>query len=1097
MLLHVCFCYNRFQVGEDGKTPYSRTRGKDFDRSMVEFGERVLYQKIKNTIGPNLNQAETRAEEGLFLGVRARSHELFIGTSEGVIRVRTLHRVLPASRWKVPLFESFRGLPWDHEAPALPEPAAEEQLQPQPEQPDAEPSGGKAAPPENINPRDFKILQKDLQKYGYTSGCPGCLAARLKQQAQNHNTNCRNRIKQELLKTDEGRARVEAAAARMLAGPRARAAEPDPQPLGDEDRADQNIPEPGPPAEGRVVGPNGREIVPVVGPNGQELFPGASSDEEGMDVGFLANLAIAQIQIGMKISEVYSPPRVAKLAKQIGMQQGFSIDLREVDPDDGKPWNLSNPQKRAKIEQRVREEKPLLLIGCPPCTAFCTLFASNISRMNPTEVQEKIAEALVHLNFCLKLYQIQIEGNRYFLHEHPWGAWSWKTKGVLALLSNPSVRAVKGHMCTQGMYVSQNDGSNQLAFKPTGWMSNSPFVLEELNKQCTNLKNDPKQYHKHANLQNGHAAEAAVYPEQLCFSILRGMRRQLIELGVCHVGEIGTICEDLDEHKFMQEIQHYTSTFYDNVSGKPLDPKLVTAARAEEIRGINSHKVWTKVPIQEAYDKTGKAPVGTKWVDINKGDETDPNYRCRLVGQEFKGKDTRDDLFAATPPLEAIKVLISMAASQRGAKKNLKKLMFIDISKAYFHAPSRRPVYVKLPAEALEPGELPGTMCGKLNYSLYGTRDAAQNWEEEYTAFLVALGFQKGLSSPCLFRHRDRDVDVVVHGDDFTMLGQDEHLRWLKEKFAAKFKIKVRGILGPDESDDKEISLLNRAVSWNDQGITYEADQRHPEILLKLLNYENVKGVATPGQNEIEKEFEEGDDDPLPPAEASLYRASAARCNFLGLDRPDIQYAAKEISRSMSSPCRKDVKKLHRMARYLKAHPRLVLNFPHQAKPDRIDVYSDTNWAGCLKTRKSTQGGVVMLGQHCLKTWSSTQAIIALSSGEAEYYGVVKATSTGLGCKSLMADLGQNTQLTVHTDAEAAKGIASRMGLGKTRHIQVHYLWVQERIRNGDLELRKVLGTENPADLLTKHLSSPDMLKYLSKFGAEHRDGRASVTPTV
>ena len=138
-----------------------------------------------------------------------------------------------------------------------------------------------------------------------------------------------------------------------------------------------------------------------------------------------------------------------------------------------------------------------------------------------------------------------------------------------------------------------------------------------------------------------------------------------------------------------------------------------------------------------------------------------------------------------------------------------------------------------------------------------------------------------------------------------------------------------------------------------------------------------------------------------------------------------------------------------------------------------------------------------MLGQHCVKTWSSTQAIIALSSGEAEYYGVVKATSTGLGCKSLMADLGQTTQLSVHTDAEAAKGIASRMGLGKTRHIQVHYLWVQERIRNGDLELRKVLGTENPADLLTKHLSSPDMLKYLSKFGAVHQEGRASVTPAI
>ena len=138
-----------------------------------------------------------------------------------------------------------------------------------------------------------------------------------------------------------------------------------------------------------------------------------------------------------------------------------------------------------------------------------------------------------------------------------------------------------------------------------------------------------------------------------------------------------------------------------------------------------------------------------------------------------------------------------------------------------------------------------------------------------------------------------------------------------------------------------------------------------------------------------------------------------------------------------------------------------------------------------------------MLGQHCVKTWSNTQAIIALSSGEAEYYGVVKAASIGLGCRALLKDLDKKTNIIVHTDAEAAKGIASRMGLGKTRHIDVHYLWVQERIRNGDLSLHKVLGTENPADLLTKHLSAPDMLKYLSKFSARYQTGRASVTPEI
>ena len=138
-----------------------------------------------------------------------------------------------------------------------------------------------------------------------------------------------------------------------------------------------------------------------------------------------------------------------------------------------------------------------------------------------------------------------------------------------------------------------------------------------------------------------------------------------------------------------------------------------------------------------------------------------------------------------------------------------------------------------------------------------------------------------------------------------------------------------------------------------------------------------------------------------------------------------------------------------------------------------------------------------MFGQHCIKSWSSAQAIIALSSGEAEYYGVVKAASVGLRCKSMYMDINIPIAVHVHTDAEAAKGIASRTGLGKTRHIAVHYLWVQERVRTGDICLKKVLGNDNPADLLTKHVDSNKIQKYMKTIGLEYRDGRSEATPTI
>ena len=82
-------------------------------------------------------------------------------------------------------------------------------------------------------------------------------------------------------------------------------------------------------------------------------------------------------------------------------------------------------------------------------------------------------------------------------------------------------------------------------------------------------------------------------------------------------------------------------------------------------------------------------------------------------------------------------------------------------------------------------------------------------------------------------------------------------------------------------------------------------------------------------------------------------------------------------------------KKLKRLARYLKDRPRMVTKFLNQVPPETIDGYGDTDYAGCRRTRRSTSGGMVMHGRHILKTWSTTQATVALSSGEAELHGVV------------------------------------------------------------------------------------------------------------
>ena len=139
-----------------------------------------------------------------------------------------------------------------------------------------------------------------------------------------------------------------------------------------------------------------------------------------------------------------------------------------------------------------------------------------------------------------------------------------------------------------------------------------------------------------------------------------------------------------------------------------------------------------------------------------------------------------------------------------------------------------------------------------------------------------------------------------------------------------------------------------------------------------------------------------------------------------------------------------------------------------------------------------------MLGTHLIKSWSSTQASISLSSGEAEFYGVVKASGVTLGYQSLLRDVGLQLPIRVWTDSTATIGICGRQGLGKLRHVDTQCLWIQQRVRDGSVELCKVRGDENPADLFTKHLTSRDKIhSLLDLFGCKYRGGRSVAAPVL
>ncbi len=316
------------------------------------------------------------------------------------------------------------------------------------------------------------------------------------------------------------------------------------------------------------------------------------------------------------------------------------------------------------------------------------------------------------------------------------------------------------------------------------------------------------------------------------------------------------LAED-EDHMLATIIEHdkrYSGKYRDSTTGQVLRDDLVEEARLKELAYFKEKGVWQKKLLRE-IKRAGHIPISVRWVDVNKGDDACPRYRSRLVARQLKARDTSGgSYFAPTPPLEALRAVVSLASTEVGAWKpdwnptssRRTQISCADISRAYFNAKTDEgsSTYVRLPPE--DPEHL--THGGLLLRHMYGTRAAADGWQEEYSSFLVSvLGFTQGQSSVCAFRHPTKEIIMSAHGDDFTAVGAKEDLDWYEAALAEHYELTLQPRLGPGTEDAKEAVVLNRIIRWTDAGIEYEADPRQAEKLLAECGMLGVNSVATPG----------------------------------------------------------------------------------------------------------------------------------------------------------------------------------------------------------------------------------------------------------
>jgi hypothetical protein len=296
--------------------------------------------------------------------------------------------------------------------------------------------------------------------------------------------------------------------------------------------------------------------------------------------------------------------------------------------------------------------------------------------------QVTLKHGLNHLKFCMDVYAWQASRGKKFLHEHPWSATSWKLDFVQKVAAMPGVEVRKGHQCPFGQTSTDATGEGLVA-KPTGWMSNCSEVLDAVAVECSNKSKPAAQYHRHVQLIGGRASAAERYPPRLIKAILRGLRRHLQTpakaLAACSaelatlVGstasanpptgagstaqtEAGSAAQHEDAERTAPAAgspapQTATSRrislgaldagvtveepevevtlddwcrsegrdYYDEITGAKLDPQKVFEAHRVEMEFMTTLNVWDVVPVDECWAETGRAPIGTRWIDQNKG----------------------------------------------------------------------------------------------------------------------------------------------------------------------------------------------------------------------------------------------------------------------------------------------------------------------------------------------------------------------------------------------------------------------------------------------------------------------------------------------
>ena len=326
----------------------------------------------------------------------------------------------------------------------------------------------------------------------------------------------------------------------------------------------------------------------------------------------------------------------------------------------------------------------------------------------------------------------------------------------------------------------------------------------------------------------------------------------------------------------------------------------------------------------------------------------------------------RDDCFAGTPPLKALRLVIILAASRR------RRLALFDVVAAFVHAVIDELVILLLP------GGLGAGRTAVLHMAVYGTSKASRLWQRFLRDVLAEACWKSSVILASMCTLGEQRGTPGCWGDDLLVEADEADLDAVEAHLTKRLEVKVMARIGGRQSG--EVGFLKRVLRYDAMtgSFTWCSGKRYVQDAASILQLTGrpteCKTADTPGTKGIGANLRDGDQK-LDEGDTAAFRSAQGSVMYVALERLEILYATKTVASFIQSPTKSAMVKLKRLVRCLVGFLQAEWAYPRQVVPKYLDVYGESDWAGDEERKRSTTGVAEIFGGHLLDAVSATQSI--------------------------------------------------------------------------------------------------------------------------